>query len=101
MAETTDVDPALLSKALAGGLADSTILQRIYPLMQAEDFSRPLGFARQLNKDLQALAAFAEAHGVDLPVIRTAVARYAEYANAGNDMADSASVSRLYPRRRR
>ena len=101
LAETTDVDPALLPKALAGGLADSTILQRIYPLMQADDFSQPLGFARQLNKDLQALAVFAEAHDVDLPVIRTAVARYAEYAKAGNDMADSASVSRLYPRRKR
>ncbi len=99
LAETTAVDPALLPKALAGGLADSSILQRIYPLMQAEDFSKPLGYARQLDKDLKALAAFAESHGVDLPVVRAAVARYAEYA-AGNDMADSASVSRLYPRKR-
>ena len=101
LAETTDVDPALLPKALAGGLADSTILQRIYPLMQAEDFSRPLGYARQLNKDLQALKAFAEAHGARLPVIEAAVARYAEYTRDGNEMADSASVSRLYPRRKR
>ena len=101
LAETTEVDPALLPKALSGGLADSTILQRIYPLMQAGDFSQPLGFARQLNKDLQALGAFATAHGVDLPVIRTAIARYAEYTRAGNDMADSASVSRLYPRKGR
>jgi 3-hydroxyisobutyrate dehydrogenase len=101
LAETTEVDPALLPKALAGGLADSTILQRIYPLMQAEDFSQPLGFARQLNKDLQALGAFAQAHGIDLPVIRTAIARYADYVRAGNEMADSASVSRLYPRKRR
>ena len=101
LAETTAVDPALLPKALAGGLADSTILQRIYPLMQAEEFSRPLGYARQLNKDLQALRAFAEARGMRLPVIEAAVARYAEYARAGNEMADSASVSRLYPRRKR
>ncbi|CAN5258049.1 NAD(P)-dependent oxidoreductase [soil metagenome] len=96
LAATTDIDPALLPKALSGGLADSNVLQRIYPLMQAEDFSKPLGYARQLNKDLQALAAFASARGVDLPVIRKAVERYAEYAR-GNDMADSASVSRLYP----
>lgn len=101
LAETTEVDPALLPKALSGGLADSTILQRIYPLMQAEDFSRPLGFARQLNKDLQALGEFAAAHRVDLPVIAAAIARYADYAKAGNDMADSASVSRLYPRKKR
>ncbi len=101
LAETTDVDPALLPKALSGGLADSTILQRIYPLMQAEDFSQPFGFARQLNKDLQALGAFAKSHGIDLPVIRTAIARYAEYTKTGNDMADSASVSRLYPRKRK
>jgi len=100
LAETTDIDPALLPKALSGGLADSNVLQRIYPLMQAEDFSKPLGYARQLNKDLQALAAFANAHGVDLPVIRKAVERYAEYAR-GNDMADSASVSQLYPRKRK
>jgi len=97
LAETTDIDPALLPKALSGGLADSNVLQRIYPLMQAEDFSKPLGYARQLNKDLQALGAFASTRGVDLPVIRKAVERYAEYAR-GNDMADSASVSRLYPR---
>ncbi len=99
LAETTAVDPALLPRALAGGLADSSILQRIYPLMQAEDFSHPLGFARQLNKDLQALKAFAAGHGVSLPVVEAAVARYGEFAN-GNDMADSASVSRLYPRRK-
>lgn len=100
LAEATDVDPALLPAALAGGLADSTILQRIYPLMQVEDFARPLGYARQLGKDLEALGAFAEARGVDLPVIRTAIARYTAYVRAGNDMADSASVSRLYPRRK-
>jgi 3-hydroxyisobutyrate dehydrogenase len=66
--------------------------------MQAEDFSKPLGYARQLDKDLRALSAFASARGVDLPVIRKAVERYAEYAK-GNDMADSASVSRLYRRK--
>ncbi len=100
LAETTNVDPALLPRALSGGLADSNILQRIYPLMQAENFGKPLGYARQLNKDLQALKAFAESRGVTLPVVDAAVARYAEYTKAGNDMADSASVSRLYERKK-
>lgn len=99
LARTTDIDPALLPKALSGGLADSNVLQRMYPLMEAEDFSKPLGYARQLNKDLQALAAFAKAHGADLPLIQKAVDRYAEYAR-GNDMADSASVSLLYGRKK-
>ncbi len=36
------------------------------------------------------------AGGADLPVVKAAVAQYAAYTAAGNDMADSASVSRLY-----
>jgi 3-hydroxyisobutyrate dehydrogenase len=98
LAEATEIDPALLPKSLAGGLADGGVLQKIYPLMCAEDFDRPLGYARQLAKDLGNVRAFARTHGLDLPVVETAVARYAGYAADGNAMADSASVSRLYRR---
>jgi 3-hydroxyisobutyrate dehydrogenase len=42
------------------------------------------------------------AHGLDLalPVVECAAERYARYVEGGNEMADSASVVRLYDRER-
>lgn len=99
LAKTTDIDVDLLPHALAGGLADGGVLQAIFPQMSADDFSKPLGRARQLNKDLQNVGAFARDRQRHLPLIAAAVSQYARYTEAGNAMADSASVSRLYRRR--
>lgn len=96
LAEATELDPARLPACLAGGMADSVVLQRIYPQMQARAFDPPKGYARQFDKDLLNVAAFARALGLDLPVLSTAIARYHAYVAAGNGMQDSASVARLY-----
>lgn len=96
LAEAAGIDAAALPQCLSGGMADSTVLQRIYPQMHARAFYPPLSYARQLLKDMKNVKSFAHALGLDLPLVEEAVARYALYVGQGNEMADSASISRLY-----
>ena len=100
LAERAGIDAALLPQCLAGGHADSNLLRKLYPQMQARDFEPPRSYARQLLKDMKAVKEFA--HGLDLtlPVVESAAERYARYVEQGNEMADSASVVRLYDRER-
>ena len=90
------IDPDLLPVCLKGGLADSAILQRIYTQMSAEDFDPPRSYARQVNKDLKSVSHYVDELGLDLPLIHVAVSQYRRYVEAGNEMEDGASVSRLY-----
>ena len=92
------IDADLLPVCLKGGLADSAILQRIYTQMSAEDFDPPRSYARQVNKDLKSVTHFVDDLGLNLPLIDVAVRQYRLYAEAGNEMEDGASVSRLYQR---
>ena len=62
----------------------------------AEDFDPPRSYVRQVNKDLKAVAHFVEDLRLELPLLEIAVRQYGRYADAGNDMEDGASVSRLY-----
>lgn len=96
VAKAAGIDPDLLPKCLKGGMADSTILQRIYPQMSGNDFDPPRSYARQVNKDLKSVVAFLDELGLDMPVIATSVARYRTWAEDGNLMEDGAAVSRLY-----
>ena len=100
LAEAAGLDAAKLPECLAGGHADSNLLRKIYPQMAARDFEPPRGYARQLLKDMKNVQAFARAAGCDLPLIEQAVKSYAEYVGRGNEMADAASISRLYDRPR-
>ena len=94
-AKAAGIDPRLLPVCLKGGLADSSILQRIYTQMMNDDFEPPRSYARQVNKDLKSVHNFLAELDLDMPMIELAVSRYGEFAK-GNDMVDSASVSRLY-----
>lgn len=96
LAEAAGIDAAALPGCLAGGFADSELLRRIWPQMQARRFDPPAGYARQLLKDMKAVQAFAEGLGAELPVVAAATARYAEFVSNGNGMADSAAILRLY-----
>jgi 3-hydroxyisobutyrate dehydrogenase len=71
------------------------VLKRIYPQQQARDYDPPRGYARQLDKDLKNVMAFVAQHGLDLPLVARAAARYHDFA-AGHEMADSAAVASLY-----
>lgn len=95
IAETGGVDPELLPQCLKGGMADSTILQRIFPQMSQRDFDPPRSTVKQVYKDLKAVLAFVDELGLDLPVIDKSIRIYGEYAE-GNEKEDGASVSRLY-----
>lgn len=99
LARASGIDPALLPDALAGGLADSMILQRIYRQMQASDFDPPKGYARQLAKDMVALGKVVAEQPVGLPVIANAVEAYCAYAFDGNEMSDTAAISDYYARK--
>jgi 3-hydroxyisobutyrate dehydrogenase len=96
MVRAAGIDGTKLAQCLRGGAADSAILQRIFPQILAYDFDPPRGRAKQLNKDLQAVAAFNAASGLELPVQEAAIGQYERYVAAGNGEADSASVARLY-----
>lgn len=96
LARKAEIDPELLRNCLKGGLADSAILQRIFAQMIAEDFDPPRSYARQIDKDLKSVSRFVAALGLDLPLIEKSVERYHRYVAQGNEMADGASVSRLY-----
>jgi len=100
LAEAAGIDAARLPACLAGGHADSTLLRKLYPQMQARDFDPPRAYARQLDKDMAAVGAFSQALGLDLPVVAAAIARYHAFVAQGNAMADSAAIARLYERRR-
>ncbi len=95
LVEKAGLDAALLPRALAGGMADSTILQRIFTQQQQRAFDPPRAYARQLDKDLVNVRRFVAALGLELPLLQAAVERYHGFAQA-NPMADAASVSRLY-----
>jgi 3-hydroxyisobutyrate dehydrogenase len=99
LAERAGIDAARLPQCLAGGHADSSLLQRLYPQMQARDFEPPRSYARQLLKDMKAVKAFAHDLGLDLDVVEKAAEQYAAFVEQGNEMSDSASVIRLYENR--
>jgi len=90
-----NVDPGLIAGCLKGGMADSTILQRIFPQMAAEDFDPPRSSIKQVYKDLKSVKAFVGDLGLDLPVIARSIAQYGAYAD-GHETEDGACVSRLY-----
>ncbi len=96
LAEAAGIDAAALPGCLRGGFADSELLRRIYVQMLRRDFDPPASYARQLLKDMKAVKAFAHDAGTDLPLVAAAAARFAEFVNQGNEMADSAAILRLY-----
>ena len=96
LAEVAGIDAAKLPQSLAGGHADSNLLRKIYPQMAARDFDPPRAYARQLLKDMKNVKEFARSAGCELPVIEQAIRQYERYVGQGNEMADSASIARLY-----
>ncbi|SDJ08664.1 NAD(P)-dependent oxidoreductase [Salipiger marinus] len=100
LARAAGIDPARLPEALAGGLADSQILQRTYRQMVAAEFDPPKAFARQLAKDMKALGSFVSDQGGDMPLIARAIETYVAYAEDGNALSDAAAISAYYARTR-
>ncbi|MFO1328079.1 MAG: NAD(P)-dependent oxidoreductase [Rubrivivax sp.] len=98
LAEAAGIDAARLPQCLAGGHADGTLLQRLYPRMVARDYA-PQGYARQLRKDLEMVNDFAHALGAPVPMLAEALSLYRRLIEAGHAELDTASVFRLYDER--
>lgn len=96
LAEAGGVDAAQVPLWLTGGHADSVLLRKFYPQMQARDFEPPRGYARGLLKDLQAVKDYADGRDIRVPLVEAALDRFSEYVTQGNAMADSTSIFRLY-----
>lgn len=98
MAEAAGIDAARLPECLAGGHADGSLLQRLYPRMVARDFA-PQGYVRQLRKDLEMVDAYANKLDTPTPMLDQALALYRQLVDAGHAELDTAAVFKLYETR--
>jgi 3-hydroxyisobutyrate dehydrogenase len=98
LAEGAGLDAAKVPEALAGGLADSNLMQRFYPRMQKREFA-PQGYVRQLLKDLEMVHEFAAATKSPTPMTAQALSLYRMLAHLGHTELDSTALIKLYDAR--
>ena len=97
LAEAAGIDAARVPECLAGGYADSPMLQNFYPRMVERDFA-PRGYARQLLKDLEMLNKFAGGLKAPTPMTAQALSLYRMLVHRGYSELDSTAVFKLYER---
>ena len=97
MAEAAGIDAARLPECLAGGLADSGLLQKVYPRMQRREFA-PQGYVRQLLKDLEMVSEFAAGLKAPTPMMGEALQLYRMLAHLGHTELDTGAVLKVYER---
>ena len=95
LAEAAGIDAARIPACLAGGHADSTLLQQIYPRMAARDFA-PRGYARQLLKDLEMVNELAAKLHAPTPMMAEALSLYRMLVHRGHSEVDTSGVFKLY-----
>ncbi|RWK42454.1 NAD(P)-dependent oxidoreductase [Mesorhizobium sp.] len=94
LAEAGGVDAAAVPAALAGGRADSNIMQEFMKKFAARDFS-PTGRIDNMLKDLDSLQAFALKTKTPLPMTGQVVEIHRLLCAAGLGARDSAEMMRL------
>jgi 3-hydroxyisobutyrate dehydrogenase-like beta-hydroxyacid dehydrogenase len=97
LAEAAGIDAARLPECLAGGHADGSLLQNLYPRMQRRDFA-PLGYVRQLLKDLEMVHEFAAGLKAPTPMMGEALSLYRIVAHLGHTELDTGAVLKVYER---
>lgn len=95
LAEAAGIDAARIPACLAGGHADSTLLQQIYPRMAARDFA-PRGYARQMLKDLEMVNELAARLHAPTPMMGEALSLYRMLVHRGHSEVDTSGVFKLY-----
>ena len=95
LARRAGVDPAGVRTALAGGFADSRILEVHGQRMIAGDFA-PGGRATTQQKDLREALALAASLGVELPATRTSLDLYDDLVAQGGGDLDQSGLYRVY-----
>ncbi len=94
LARRSGLELDTLIPALAGGAADSVVLQILGPRMAAEDWSITAHMSRA-EKDLGIVIDAAEAHGLDLKVAAAARERWADAIRSIGADHDIAEIVRL------
>jgi 3-hydroxyisobutyrate dehydrogenase-like beta-hydroxyacid dehydrogenase len=89
------IDAARIPDCLAGGYADSNVMQAYWPRMVQQDFA-PRGYLRQLLKDLEMVSAWAAGLGASAPQLAQALALYRLAAGRGYKELDTSAVVKLY-----
>lgn len=97
LAEAAGIDAAKLPECLAGGHADGSLLQKLYPRMVKRDFA-PQGYARQLLKDLEMVNELAGQLKAPTPMMGEALTLYRMLVHLGHAELDTAAVLKLYER---
>jgi len=95
LAEVAGIDAARIPACLAGGHADSTLLQQIYPRMAGRDFA-PRGYARQMLKDLEMVNELAARLHAPTPMMGEALSLYRLLVHLGHSEVDTSGVFKLY-----
>jgi 3-hydroxyisobutyrate dehydrogenase len=95
LAEAAGIDAARIPVCLAGGHADGSLLQKLYPRMVARDFA-PQGYARQLLKDLEMVNEFAGGLKAPAPMMGEALSLYRMLVHLGHAELDTAAIFKLY-----
>ena len=95
LAESAGIDAGRIPECLAGGHADGTLLQKLYPRMAQRDFA-PQGYARQLLKDLEMVNAFAGGLKAPVPMAGEALSLYRMLVHRGYAELDTGAVFKLY-----
>jgi len=95
LAEAGGVDASRLAAALAGGRADSRLLQEFGPKMAARDYS-PTGRIDNMLKDLEGAQAFAMAERLPLPLTSLVGELHRGFVAAGLGAEDSAAMMKQF-----
>jgi len=94
-AEAGGVDASRISLALAGGRADSRILQEFGPKMAARDYA-PTGRLDNMLKDLEAVQAFASQHRLPLPLTSLVSELHRTFVAAGIGAEHTAAMMKQF-----
>ena len=97
LAEAAGIDAARIPECLAGGHADGSLLKSLYPRMVKRDYA-PLGYVRQLLKDLEMVNEFAGGMKAPAPMMGEALSLYRMLAHLGHTELDTAAIFKLYER---
>ena len=99
LAEAAGIDASRIPESLAGGHADGSLLQKLYPRMVRRDFA-PQGYARQLLKDLEMVNEFAGGLKAPVPMMGEALSLYRMLVHLGHAELDAAAIFKLYEKRK-
>lgn len=96
LAEAYGVDAGKIPAALEPGLANSAVLQAVYPRMVQRDFT-PHGYARQVLKDFEMLIEATRAKHVSMPMSFQAATLFRMLVAQGKGELDGSAVVTLLP----